>query len=483
MEKLHSDGIQAEMEGKSPKERIVEPHAHSIEGLLLDRGSLSTKSEGTDIAAHDQQTFKSTLSLPYELLLVVFNEAPIDPNQRTCFVTSVAQVSYHWREAALETPFLWSGIYLQWRAGGEHANFLPTFLRRSRSHALDIELDLRRYSLEEDHGVSAQLDILIPETSRWRTFTYNGHHPSDVFEIMEPLAHLSVPILESFYLSVIWSGRNDIEQLDIFGRGAPMLTHVHISGMQPISCLPPCSSLTFLHLAEPAFQMEAWILLEILRSSTVLVSLELDGVIVDPISLYILALEGEEVELASLRHFSFTAVSPPKYYLQCILNSIRCPGLESMVITDYDSLRGVQNITTSQDLTLPKFPALRIIELNGVRCNLFIANFDFTKLPALDTISLMDCVSPMALLSLLLPSKRRVGNDSIWPLLRVIKLNSLGGREFDALCKIISHRHACGRPIEAVELDSGSLDRFPHKVNWMRRYVVVRRGSRILDTW
>jgi hypothetical protein len=62
-----------------------------------------------------------------------------------------------------------------------------------------------------------------------------------------------------------------------------------------------------------------------------------------------------------------------------------------------------------------------------------------TPLLALDTISLMDCTSPMAVLSPLLSSRAEGESDILWPALREVKLCRLGdgADEFDGLCDIV----------------------------------------------
>lgn len=52
--------------------------------------------------------------------------------------------------------------------------------------------------LETDHCLHTQLDIIIPEVSRWCSFTFQCDDPDVVWEATKCLAYLSAPILESF---------------------------------------------------------------------------------------------------------------------------------------------------------------------------------------------------------------------------------------------------------------------------------------------
>jgi hypothetical protein len=148
-----------------------------------------------------------------------------------------------------------------------------------------------------------------------------------------------------------------------------------------------------------------------------------------------------------------------------------------MTIAGWDTMfhrKRLRDVSLPQALTPPKYPALRTLELRGIDCEKFTENFDFSHLPALDTISLIRCESPIALLRILIPP---VGDNSIWPLLRVIKLSHLGLEEFDGLCNVISHRHTGGD--KCVDIDLVLLRKFPQKVEWMNQHVTVRRGRQV----
>jgi hypothetical protein len=419
---------------------------------------------------------RSISNLPYELLSAIFKKAPIDPADRADFTRTVTQVSRYWRETALQTSFLWSGLYLPiWNTSGGYQILLKIFIQRSQSHPLDIVIDVEG-GVEDFSGIRNELNILLPEISRWRTFTFRG---DDIDNIIEPLGNLCAPILESLDLCAMYCelgftgviGDND--PLVLFGGGVPMLSHVRIGAI--IELTPPLSSVTSLYLKEASVCMDGPTFLDMLRSSPVLASLNLVGTIVDKESLYQLALRGDKVEIATLRYLSFTADASPKYYIDSLLNIIRCPGLQSMTISAHN--RGMPPSIISA-LPLPQYPALNSMELCGINCTQFSDHFNFTQLPALETISLIRCTTPMALLRILAPSESIADNDIFWPRLRDMNLSHLGAEEFDGLCEIISHRLTCNRPITTVHIDPRSLEKFPKKVQWMKQYLVVLRGER-----
>jgi len=257
------------------------------------------------------------------------------------------------------------------------------------------------------------------------------------------------------------------ELWNIFENGAPMLSHVHIYGITPTDFLVPLSSVISLHLefGEIVDLMPGKDLLQVLRSSSALVFLNLKGAFVDLHGLHQQSLQGEHVEIATLRSLSFSANPSINYSVESVLNTIRCPALESLTISGVEvwdnGLSSMQALLT-QPSPIPPLPALHFIKLCDIDCDQFVTNFDFTHLPALESISIRGCTSPMALLCTLLPSQGRAGDDVLWPALRVIDLWLLDTMDFDCLHEVISHRHACGRPI-SVTLDPEVLQNFQSK--------------------
>ena len=214
--------------------------------------------------------------------------------------------------------------------------------------------------------------------------------------------------------------------------------------------------------------------MDIIRASPALVSLHLSGQVINLGNLYQLALQGEHVDIPTLRHFSFFANSSPKYGIESVLNTIRCPALESLTISSFDGWYAVDDIISPQTLPLPLFPFLRFLELGRCYTPGFVNAFNFTHLPALDTISLNGCTGPMWLLRVMLPTQGKDDSDDVWPALRLIRLGYLEASEFDELSELIAYRQACGKPIEAVSLGSTSMKKYPEKIEWMKQYVAVQ---------
>lgn len=499
-------------------------HIAELHAELEKSGSTHCNvSEGICSVIHDQRPHQPFASLPSEILSYIFKKAPVPPNERMLFASNVSRVSCYWREAALKTPFLWSGLYLPlWATKDVYHTLLKIFIQRSQSHPLNIavNLDVRssnhaayylptqipqkqliaachrtpyrsdsatymdpidyfrmihsaEYAKKNISGVQKLLTTLIPEIARWETFHYEGDH---VLDILQPLTNLSAPILQSFDL--VASGRgNTSGPLKLFDGGhTQMLSQVCIDGMQIAALLLPLTSITSLRLCRADGSIRGLAFLDILRSAVALVSLHLDETALYEGDLYPIALQGYGVEMASLRHFSYTSTKSPKYYLEYLLNTVCCPNLKSMALSTKGG-SSPPDISSRQRMTLPLYPALHTLELHGFNCAEFVEHFGFIQLPALQSISLVGCHSPMALLCTLLSSESRI--DGLWPSLRAMKLSHLGATDFDSLCEIISFRHANNRPMEVAQIDPYSLEQFPDKVEWMRERLTIQKGRHV----
>jgi hypothetical protein len=466
------------------------------------------------MAFHNQQTRSFISSLPYEILSAIFMKGGIDANRRSTFALNVSRVSRYWRVTAIQTPFLWSGIsILPWRTGIGYGQFLQILLQRSKSHPLDITLTKREFdnpnsrenlamaafaalnasresgSFAHDalrhikqpnvgHRLENQLGMFIPHVSRWRTFKYNCEALNDVFLVRALLANLSAPILESFdlHLSPRVDSRDD-DAFEIFEGGAPKLSRLDMRGIHPFACLPPLSSVTTLRLGADTDKISGDELLDILRSLVALMSLDLEHGVVIPYDLHLRGMQGENVEIVTLRSLSFSAAASPRYCIAGMLDTIRCPAVESMSISPLAEWDIPEDSTYTPPL--PPFIRLRYLKLIEIDCYKLARNFDFSSLPALHTIELCHCPSPMALLRLLLPSADQANDRTVWPELQVINLSHVGTEEIDGICRILTHRSSRGQPIDTIIFDPVSLEKHPVEVGWMKQHVNVRRGRRV----
>jgi len=349
-------------------------------------------------------------------------------------------------------------------------------ITRSRSHTLDINVDLDRdvdYSDFMDH-LQPQLDIILPEASRWRSVSYYGSFWGDVFVFFQHLSSLSAPRLEEFEVVVDSKGEEEYTEnpLRVFEGGAPILSRVKVDGIQVTSCLPPVSSLTSLHLLNPPEVIDLNPYQEILTSSSTLTNIELDGEVVDKWLLHELVETHQCLQLSSVRSLSIAAEMSPQFQLYSLLYTLNCPDLQSLMITAVPPCYNIQESVRRQGHQLRTYTSLRSLELRFVDCSKLGPDFNVTLLPALTHITFVSCLSTTALLGILLPDKEDEGKDNdLWPLLQVIRFESFNWRDFDGLCEVISYRLRCNRPIARVEFSRTSLQWIP--IDKLRETVCV----------
>jgi hypothetical protein len=399
--------------------------------------------------------------LPIEMLSAIFEAGPFTSEERLKFTLAVSQVSRLWRQTAMHTSFLWSSILLLAECGQGWRELMKLMIKLSRSHPLNITVDLFRDPEDTQFRdiLGWQLDIIIPEISRWKHLYYTAVFYDDAFLFFEPVSFLSAPILEVLEVEVETEEEQYLDQaLGVFMGGAPLLSRVRVDGMTILSCLPPISSLTSLRLFDPPGPIDFGLFTKILTASSALTELMLDGDALDEEQIYQFYENGEFVDLSTLRSLRLVVEIFPKHQFFSLLAVLRCPGLEMMQITAIkpdDSSPDSRPRHNYEPLT---FTSLRSLELYGVDCTQIGADFDVTKLPAMTHITFYQCPTSMFLLGTLIPAVEDEVN--IWPLLKVIGLDavSLDDSDVSRLCKVLSYRTQCGKPIECVEFDTILVD-------------------------
>jgi hypothetical protein len=394
--------------------------------------------------------------IPIEMIQAIFEAGPDFPESRMDFASSVSQVSRLWRQIAMHTPFIWSSVLLHAECTERWQELLKMRIRLSRSHPLDIAVELYHFpevDPEFPNALSHQLNLIIPEISRWKSVTYCGSLCVNVFSFFEPLALLSAPLLE---VLDVQAGLDEEEYIDdvlrVFTGGAPRLSRVMIDGIKLSSCLPPISSLTSIALYNSPGPIDFALFKEVLTTSA-LTSIELHADVIDEGRLYDLAAEGQSIELPSLRSFFVMADIFPKYQFFSLLIILRCPGLETMTVAATQYEDSSPDIRPRHNYKLPTYTSLRSLKLICLDCTRLCADFDINRLPALTDITFDRCSNAMAFLNALVPTaEREVG---IWPLLKLISFDAgtLHHDDVNELGEVLSYRNQCGGPIECVRFD------------------------------
>jgi hypothetical protein len=250
----------------------------TLENLLVREAELSSQvqvlqSSLADVRVHiaDMQGVNRnaiTYNLPAETLSAIFDiglsESPFLPAKHTRggyfedkwtplptpFEIVVSSVSRRWRNVALQTPRLWTRVYIN-VAQSAH-ELLDLYLDRSKMCSIDITLSRRKLRWERSCDLMGPepkvviefkqyLEQLVPHVGRWREFIIRrGDHIMPLPDVLAALAHLYAPALETLVLN-----GNHGSLRKIFSAGAPRLFSVELIG----ACfLPPLEAVKHLKL-------------------------------------------------------------------------------------------------------------------------------------------------------------------------------------------------------------------------------------------
>jgi hypothetical protein len=415
------------------------------------------------VSSEDMALQRSPIaSLPTEMLSTILEAAPIPPDERLEFAISVSQVSRLWRLTAIHTTFLWSSILLLARCGTGWHELIKLMIKFSRSHPLDITLEVYREGDDAgfEHNLQSQLGVVIPEVSRWRSFSYGAFFHDDALLFFDPLSRLSAPLLEVIDVEVALDDEDEFTTGDfcLFSGGAPLLSQIRVVGMNISSCLPPTLSLTSLKLFNSPEPIKFQLFREILTTSRTLTHIELDGDVVCEDRLWEFAMVGQFIDLPALRSLWLAAEIFPKHQLFCLLSILRCPGIETLRIAATKPANNSPDSRARHTYELPKYASLRSLELRHVDCTWLGEDFDATKLLNLAQVTFSWCSKVMVLFKALIPDVEDGSN--IWPLLQVIRFDvgSLDDDDVEGFCEVLSYRTRCGKPIECLKFDTMIVD-------------------------
>ena len=238
-----------------------------------------------------------TYNLPVETLTTIFEighfETPplvTKPTRRlygdswsalpTPFEIVVSSVSRRWRNIALETPRLWTHIYIN--VAQSAYELLDLYLCRSKMCLLDITLSRRKLRRELDCGPDSEvsikfkgyLELLVPHVGRWRGFSIRRDDSSlQLSHAFASLSNLNAPALETLMLEGYIGSYKEI-----FTAGAPRLSSVELIG---VSFWPPLEAVKHLKLyASSVFRLTYAQLRHLIQPMRSLVNLHLESSIV-----------------------------------------------------------------------------------------------------------------------------------------------------------------------------------------------------------
>jgi len=415
-------------------------------------------------------------SLPPEVLAEIFIAGRHITSPFLPFPLLVSHVHRHWREVALQSPGLWTNIYI-----GDHSKsmaLLDLYLKRSRTQPLDVEMTHTRASGFCENETSdiyiSLFNMLARHAVRWRSFNFHVDLYSDSNNYQSwfsSFRNLSAPRLESLRLE--YDGYADSPvKLEIFSAGAPLLSSVVLCGDALPFGFPSPSSVSSLELGP--HEEDYWYseLHEVLVATRTLSKLVLHHHLrLQPLTSSQCPLPFEFPSLRSLE------ILPPKitkdpFRFEDTFNAIEAPNLDSLIldIAKDDKLSDLITAFGDRDLST-RFPRLSTLGLH-------LRNVPDDRLPelcdALPTVTRIISThdNVRGLLNFLDATK----SQPRWlDLVSVTILNRSYKFNFDLLCAVISSRLTAGHPIRRLEVPSSIAYEIPmDRLRWLREHVELR---------
>lgn len=409
-----------------------------------------------------------TYYFPAEIMVAIFKIVATYRDEQSLnyrMPITVSHVSRRWRNIALQTPLLWSTIFMDTEASLRR--IFDTYIERSRSCLLDIEMG-PEWMMNYHFFVSK----ILPHINRWRQLTVNFYSNRALSILIKQLADLKAPCLESIILHAEQDNTPDDDtDVAVFSDGAPLLSSVRLTGLVLRSCTPPLAHLTTLDLGWAPRPMAHESFRRVVDAAPSLKDLSLDRLAVafnriQPIPI-------PSLRTLTLGHdwntdpddWSDTEISGP-------FIGLRMPALHSLEFLHL-GLGDMEDVITvwSKSPACRDFPALHFLD---------VSSSDIPDGRAIDFITFLPTVVHVSLPgalrgSLLHPLAHSVHNDTpLWPKLDTIEINKAYCEEaFLLLRAVVQNRIDKGEPIAVVKLSSSST-MSEDAAAWLRRHVSLK---------
>ena len=300
-----------------------------VKQLELQRDDLSRDLSSIYSQIIELKNHEAPISrLPPEVLNAVFHAGRImNDDAKVPFQVLVSRVIRSWRETSLRDPSLWDTIVV---LPGHNPSTIRSFLRRSRDRHLIIRL---AYSSDEwPRYFTRNLEELAMHSYRWRELHIEVSDQHLMHRIIRSLGPLEVHRLEKANIQLRDCGFDNLSNFEmvVFRGGAPRLSHISLTGINPFSFLTVDTKITMFRLSstkyEPVFRNVGEFTLFLLSLSFI-TCLVLEGCIV-------VGQAQLRVPLPYLQHLVLDGSSSNSYpnSLLAIIRSMKLPNLESLVI-------------------------------------------------------------------------------------------------------------------------------------------------------
>jgi F-box-like len=389
--------------------------------------------------------------IPHEILAMIFvstqteklHGLPLGQQQlRIPIEIAVSHVSTFWRDAAIDTPSLWTKVLVH---SAQPSELIQIYLTRSKTYLLDLVVN---------HGTNGFvyisdtcLNMIVSHIDRLRSLHVMGSI-NKIYTTLSLFHNLAAPQLKELVLrgrGLEWHPYHHTPH--VFAGGAPALSSLRLDGIGLRTCMPPLSAITSmsLHDIQLSGLWKYQHFLTVLSATPLLAELSIHGLLVDHWD----AQANGPVHLHSLRSLWLSGTDS---HVSHILYSLSLPHIEFLSLclpTPSPNERAFLLNSTGA----PRYPTVRSLVFT-----LIISPSRFpTLFPSLTHLSILHCNSLVAL--------QQVFTVSILamplPDLETLTVFPLHQSNWQMMCNLVNLRIRQGFPLRKLRLDYESWSLFP----------------------
>jgi hypothetical protein len=411
---------------------------------------LSETSSSTPRATAFLELSKQPLPIPFEML--------------------VSAISRRWRNVALQTPQLWTNLYINFAQPTQGLHEL--YLYRSKTCLLDITMvpftrhEEADFTHARDVGIcfKQHMELLTPHVLRWRKLVIKRTFTGDFSAPYSVLAHLYAPALETLEADIHSHPRLAME---VFSGGAPRLSSLKLDG---VYFRPPQGAVQYLNLSYIGPPLSHDQFSQLIRPMSSLTHLTMDSGIFENMN-------HPSFEFPSVISLDFCLC----YNSVGVLHSLDFPAVKKLTFRGYS--HEVIGAVAQHGRLYPTVTSLTIArsgwDINPIHQDNAPAAINFMSLlPNVRDVTFQG-VDPTRILHTLFDCKS--AETMLWPHLFAITVTpavkatiALKMQTWDYIVKVVESRLQLGTPISHITLSPQIIERISKKrQQWLRGKVTL----------
>lgn len=399
--------------------------------------------------------------IPNEILSTIFEFACLNASP---FEMILSQVTYRFRNVALNTPQLWITIHSSLLDLYKSYDKVIAYLCRSGALPLDLRLTVPADENRLSEMCLQTINALGRHIARWRRLEVDAGRST--FNLL-PYFFRELPstpayLLEYAKISEIHDGYVD-QYYDLFPGGAPSLTTLLVQGIG--NNVPLLTSLTTLRLYNPLGSLRRTLgyLSGMLKASPALSHLIICGDLVDTRSW---DRHDTHIHMRNLRHLHICAGGQTSVHFPNLLSKISAPALKTLIL-EMVVPQEIQSHFWRATPDKPKFPSLTSLTLlppGGFVFDSHTWQLLYQMSPAVSHLSMSHNALDGFLKSF---CQHDAGSVYPWPDLDTLTfINHLLNNELRELITLVESRIGAGFPIRRLQLAKGiQVDPLPEALS------------------